>query len=177
MGLFSREKITMNELASTIAKSVFEHQLKNIEIYSKLFKDSDIEFNINEKQKEEILIFDMFVVVRSFQLVMEINPETNYILDKFHENIYNALSDDNEILYKFEEKVQNRYVVYNEKLSSQDKDVMLNFGMQFSRYFFNNKKDDMGLLLAITSANIMIESIKILKKMITEILSNYELIK
>lgn len=175
MGLFSKDKITMGELGSTIAKFVFEYQPRNIATYSKLVKEIDNNFNIDDRQKEELLIFDMLVVVRAFDSVFSDSPERNYILDRFHENIYNNISNDREVQEKFEEKVQDRYRAYYDILSSDSEQVMFNFGSQFSSYFFDREEKGQGISLVMASAGIFIETFKIMREMLINILSKYEL--
>ena len=178
MGLFSKQNITMQQFAEQMAKFVLDLQEQSIQSYITIIAKKEKGFTMNKEQKEEVLIFDMLVMLRAIEASLGGSSETNYILDKFHESVYDIISDDKVAQKKFEEKIQNRYKKYYEILSSSDEQIMFSLGTQFATYFFN-KKEERGdnLVFIMTSAQLFASTFLNEKTMVEELLSKYKIVK
>lgn len=177
MSFFSKNKITMHDLANGVADFVLKNQSpKSLKQYSNLLKEIGEDNNINEKQKRELLVFDMLAATLAIQKAFDNSSQKQNLLDCFHENIYKRISDIEKSLVEFEKFVQERYRTYYEILSSKEENTMFNLGRRFNSYFLNHSVEGKELVLTVSSVRIFGLTIENIKNFLIEVLAKYEII-
>ncbi|MHB1330737.1 MAG: hypothetical protein ACYCY6_02100 [Minisyncoccota bacterium] len=99
-------------------------QSSHLEPYKMILRQSDGNDDIDERQKIEILIFEMLALTRAIFMVIEGNLAEE-ISDKFHANIYGRISIFNLQEEEFQQLVKKRYQKYQGILSAQDENMMI----------------------------------------------------
>ena len=176
MGLFLKDKITIQAIANSIASIVFESQSeKSLKQYSILLKEIGENEIISKKQKRELLIFDMFAATIAIQKSFDDSPRTQILLDCFHEDIYKRISNTEKRLIEFEKIMQERYQSYYKILSLKKENMMFSFGRRFTHYFLNHNTTEKELVFVISSEEMFSVTIETIQGFLKEVLVKYKI--
>ena len=175
MGLFSKEKITIDQLTENHVNLIFRSiSDDSLEVYKMLLKNMNENEVIDKRQKREILVLEMLATTRVIQKVFTDVKESKILLDKLYAKIYDKFSESEKEQSEFEEFVNERYKVYYKILTS-DSMFSLGIGKQFADYFLNKDVTSLAFINAIT--DIFISNIKLGQEFLEGLLSKYELEK
>lgn len=178
MGFFGKNKITLDQLAESLAVMAFSSASKtSLQAYKTLLKDMKESEEIDLKQKKEVLVFEMLATTRAISKVFINLNEARELQDKFHAKIYGLVSDLEKEQIDFEKFINERYQTYYQILSSKDENVMFHFGKKFADYFLNKDVTGTGLVLIMCSAEIFVSNFENTSNFIKEILSKFDLKK
>jgi hypothetical protein len=176
MGLFTKKKITVEQIANTFTEMIAS--LHTHEQISELLKASGQEFVINDQQKKEITAFQMFTATHAIQAGFGQVLGSQELLDSFHQKMFNNISCFQSEQLDFEKFIKDRYQAYYKVLHSDSKDMGISVGACFDDYFFshNQQKGGSGLLV-IGSALLFLNQFNHTAKFIKEVLAKFEVVK
>lgn len=176
MGFFAKKKITVEQIADTIAEMIVA--LKTHEQISKLLKAGGQESTINDQQKKEITSFEMFAATHAMQAAFGKTLGAQEMLDSFHRKMFNRISRFHSEQLDFEKFIKERYQAYYEALTSDSKDTGMSVGACFDDYFFSHSQQKEGSgLLVIGSALLFLNQFNHTAKFIKEVLAKFEVVK
>ena len=178
MGFFSKDKVTLDQLAKVLADMVFKSLFEtSFEAYKTLLRYVKESEDINARQKREVLVFEMLAATRAVSKTFTNPIEAKELLDKFHAKIYDMVSYPEDEQLNFENFVTERYQTYYKILELKEKNMMFLFGKRFADYLLNKDVGGSGLFLIVSSAEIFTSNIENSSNLIKDILSKFELSK
>ena len=174
MGIFSKVKITLDQLAENHADLVFRSiSDESLGVYVMLLRSTGENEEINERQKKEILVLEMLATTRAIQKVFTNDDEARTLLDKLYLKVYRKISEIETEQAEFEVFLNERYKAYYKTLTA-DTMFSLGVGKQFADFFLG--KDVRSLAFTNTIEDIFISNINEGEKFLRGLLSKYELI-
>ena len=185
MGFFSKNKLTIDQLAEDLANEVLESISEaSLQQYTTMLRVRDVgeSEEFDDRQKRELLILKMLAITRAVQNVFTNSDDEKSLLDKLYAKIYNKISGSKEDQISFEQFINERYQTYYKILASKEDNMPFQFGKQFVNYFFNKdimSSDSRGEYLPFIMfiAKIFTINLKNDSDFFKEILSKYELKK
>jgi len=171
MGFFSN-KITTDKIAKSLA-GFFDTGYGSLVVG---FKDTLKEQNISNEQDKELIAVSMFAIIHAVLVKFGESDIAKRILGKFQHDIFNAYFKDPEERSKFNELLGDRGSEYNEILTADNKDVVIQVGQIFCNHYYR-KLENGSHLAMMTLIGSMFFNIGVnTKKFFDEISSKYEII-
>jgi len=171
MGLFSK-KITTDNISDSLIK-FFEMGYGSIVVG---FKDTLKEQNISNEQDKELIAVSMFAIIHAVLAEFGKSDITRKILGKFQHDIFNTYFKDPEERAKFGELLGDRGSEYNEILTAENKDVVIQVGQIFCNHYYGKLEDGSHLAMMTLVGSMFFDIGVNTKKFLDEILSKYETI-
>ena len=143
MGFFNKkEKVSFEKLLDFFVLMTIKQWETYQELFKMFLKNAGENENINNRQKEEILIFSMLEMTTVIKKVFN----SELLLDAFHEIISDKVSLFEGNKNSFKITVIERYSVYQKILSEGGDSMVFNLGKQFADYLLDKDCMDIPLI-------------------------------
>lgn len=142
MGFFtSKEKVGSQKLLDMIVLTTITSWNESQKAYKLLLKDAGESETIDNRQKTELLIFEMLAMTIVIKKVFD----SELMLDAFHNMISEKVSSFEWNKEFFKKTLVERYAVYQNILNEGGSFLVFSMGKQFADYFL--EKDCMAMAL------------------------------
>jgi len=165
-----KEKIGFKKVLDIINLLVINSWKEGQTSCKKLLKDAGENENIDNRQKTELLIFEMLAMTVSIRKVFN----SELLLDSFHEIISEKVSNFEGTKEHFKKLLLDRYADYQETLEEGGSFIIFSLGKKFADNFLD--KDTQAMALINYSGEVFFMNVKEYSKLLEEIIAEYEVI-
>lgn len=143
MGFFSsKEKVSSQKLLDIIVLTTITSWNESQKAYKMLLKDAGESETIDNRQKMELLIFEMLAMTVAIRKVFN----SELMLDAFHNMISEKVSSFEWNKESFKKIILERYSVYQNILNEGGSFLVFGLGKQFADYFLEKDCKAMALI-------------------------------
>lgn len=131
-----KNRITIKELGRMQAKSLVNERLpETIKHFSRSFKRTTPDFEINEAFQNEIIAFEVAAVIHGMGVAFSGKGIFKQLTQAFLEALYEEIFENPDAEDQFREAIAQRCLAYGEQISLGQEKAPLGIGKQFLEFY------------------------------------------